>query len=163
MQNSCNDGTQWMVKRRSCSHMITSRQSKWQIYGRSFQEAKEKDSSPKNAPLCFSGVVVMSHLGIMELYFREQGVKIWAKVYQKNLQEGIVKLLNMKLFKSMLWIFQQDSALTHKVCSMTVTAGQCLRLPHSRRLTSIWIPLTTSYGLYESKKLTIWISYNRLK
>ncbi len=41
-------------------------------------------------------------------------VKTTAKIYEESIREPVVKPLNDTLFKGQHWIFQQDSAPTHK-------------------------------------------------
>lgn len=53
--------------------------------------------------------------GVTEIHFREKGVKTTAKVYyQDTIFELIVKSLNVSLFNSNVWTFQQASAPAHK-------------------------------------------------
>lgn len=56
----------------------------------------------------------VSYEGATELHFVQQGVKVRAQNYQTDVLEGVVKPLSKTLFKNKDWIFQQDSAPSHK-------------------------------------------------
>ena len=54
------------------------------------------------------------HQGVTPLHFYEKGVKTGARVYQEDVLRGVVKPLNTTVFSGQRWVFQQDSAPTHK-------------------------------------------------
>lgn len=56
----------------------------------------------------------VSYQGVTALHFCEPGVKIRAKNYQNDILEAVVKPLSTTLFKNREWVFQQDSAPSHK-------------------------------------------------
>jgi inhibitor of nuclear factor kappa-B kinase subunit alpha len=51
---------------------------------------------------------------VTPLHLCEKGVKAGAHVYQDDVLLGVVKPLNMTVFNSQMWVFQQDSAPAHK-------------------------------------------------
>jgi len=57
----------------------------------------------------------VSHQGVTPLHFCEKGVKTGACVYQEDVLQGVVKPLNTTVFSGQKRIYQQDSALAHKV------------------------------------------------
>jgi inhibitor of nuclear factor kappa-B kinase subunit alpha len=52
--------------------------------------------------------------GVIPLHFCEKDLKAGAQVYQKDVLQGVVKLLNMTVFSVQKWVFQQKSAPAHK-------------------------------------------------
>jgi len=52
--------------------------------------------------------------GVTSLHFSEKGVETCARVYQEDVLQGDVKLLNTTVFSGQEWVFQQDSAPGHK-------------------------------------------------
>lgn len=59
----------------------------------------------------------VSYEGVTPLHFCQQGVKVKAQNYQNDILEKVVKPLSTTLFTGRDWIFQQDSAPSHKVKS----------------------------------------------
>lgn len=86
------------------------------IYATSSKEAKkvvprvQRGHHPSSVMVWWG----VSHHGVTSLHFCEKGVKTGAKVYQKDVLEGVVKGLTNTLFNGRRWIFQQDSAPAHK-------------------------------------------------
>lgn len=68
-------------------------------------------------PACVMVWWGVSYEGVTPLHFCEQGVKQKAKNYQSDILERVVKPLNNTLFANKDWIFQQDSAPSHKAKS----------------------------------------------
>ncbi|CAH1645012.1 unnamed protein product [Spodoptera littoralis] len=56
----------------------------------------------------------VSYEGVTQLHFCQQGVKVKAKNYQSDILETVVKPLSNTLFHNKYWVFQQDSAPSHK-------------------------------------------------
>lgn len=86
------------------------------IYAHSSQEASEKVPRVERGhhPAYVMVWWGVSYEGVTELHFCEQGVKIRATNYQKDILKRVVKPLNDTLFAGKHWIFQQDSAPAHK-------------------------------------------------
>ena len=86
------------------------------VYAHSVQEAAqviymvERGHHPASVMVWWG----VSYLGVTELHFCTQGVKTSAKSYLEDILEIVVKPLRETLFKEQHWIFQQDSAPTHK-------------------------------------------------
>jgi hypothetical protein len=51
---------------------------------------------------------------VTTLHFYEKGVKTGAQVYQEDVLQGAVKLVNMTVFNGQKWAYQQDSAPAQK-------------------------------------------------
>ncbi len=86
------------------------------IYARSSRDAREK-APPVERGHHPSAVMVwwgVSWEGATAIHFCEPGVKTTAQIYQDTILEPVVKPLNETLFHGEHWVFQQDSAPSHK-------------------------------------------------
>lgn len=86
------------------------------VYARS---SKDVQPSVRNVQRTHHPASVMvwwgvSYEGVTSLHFCQQGVKVKAQNYQTDILEAVVKPLNDTLFAGKYWVFQQDSAPSHK-------------------------------------------------
>lgn len=90
------------------------------VYARTSQDAQRKAPRVQRGHFPASVMIWWGVLwnGATEVHFCEPGVKINAKVYQETVLEWIVKPLNTTLFHGEHWVYQQDSAPSHKAKSM---------------------------------------------
>ena len=89
------------------------------VYANSSREAAEKIPKVERGHHPASVMVWwgVAYDGVTQLHFFEQGVKTKATNYQSDVLEKVVKPLSDTLFSGEQWIFQQDSAPTHKAKS----------------------------------------------
>ena len=86
------------------------------VYAKS---SKDVPASARNVSRTHHPASVMvwwgvSYEGVTQLHFCQQGVKVKAKNYQSDILEPVVKPLSHTLFHNKDWVFQQDSAPSHK-------------------------------------------------
>lgn len=86
------------------------------VYAKS---SKDVPASARNVSRTHHPASVMvwwgvSYEGVTPLHFCQQGVKVKAKNYQSDILEPVVKPLSHTLFRNKDWVFQQDSAPSHK-------------------------------------------------
>ena len=86
------------------------------VYGPSFEEIPEHERFIRNKlhpqqVMVWAGV---SAVGKTDLFFVEQGVKVNAQNYKKEILVKLVEPLNQTMFKGEPWVFMQDGAPAHK-------------------------------------------------